>query len=292
MSTTPPPISFVHSPGRLSPTEVAEGSYLVHQIVDFPPLPLSSHTNSLVIQAEQPVIVDTGSRYNRDEWLKDVFSLVDASEVGWVFVSHPDPDHAGNLEAVLRSCPKARLVCGPLFAEYVSFDLPADTLIWPPPSPGNPAKFDAGDREMLLVPPPRYDNPLTMGLLDSKTGAYWAADAFGCFVAGGAESDDLPRDVSELDDQEWKLAASVRAKRESPWLTIIDDDRFAAEAERFLELGISTVLSAHSPAITGDNVAKVLSELPKLPAQCRQAPSLEAYIGQIWSSTQTATAGG
>ncbi len=34
MSTTPPPISFVRTPGRLSPTQVAEGTYLVHQVVD------------------------------------------------------------------------------------------------------------------------------------------------------------------------------------------------------------------------------------------------------------------
>ena len=134
---------------------------------------------------------------------------------------------------------------------------------------------------MVLIPPPRYDSPMTMGVLDTRTGTYWSADAFGCFVRGGVWADDLPRDVSELDDQEWKVAMSVRARGESPWLTLADSDLFAAEARRFADLDISVILPAHSPAITRAKVAEALARLPNLPAECRGALSLEAYLGQM-----------
>jgi hypothetical protein len=127
---------------------------------------------------------------------------------------------------------------------------------------------------------------MTMGLLDSKTGAYFSADAFGCFVPGGDGVDELPRDVSELDAQQWKLDTAVRAKAESPWLTLVDDDRFATEAQRIADLEISTIISAHGPAITGAKVAESLAHLSTLPSECRAAPSLETYIGQIWAATQ------
>jgi flavorubredoxin len=286
MSITPPAISFVRTAGRLSPTKVAEGTYLVHQVVDLAGLPISLYNNAAVIRADQPVLVDTGSRHNRAQWLRDVFGLLDPSELRWVFVSHADPDHTGNLEAVLEACPNARLVCHPLLAESVPSIVSADALHWADASSGVATTFNAGDREMVVIRPPWYDTPSTMGLLDTKTGAYWSADAFFCLVPGGEAVDNLPRDVSELDGDQWSQSMAVAASGVAPWLTLVDDDRFADEVQRVADLDISVILPAHSPAISGNAVADTLADLPKQPAKCRTAPGLAAYIGQIVAGEQ------
>jgi flavorubredoxin len=57
------------------------------------------------------VLIDTGTLNNRRAWMADVFSLVEPRRVKWVFLSHDDADHVGNLAEVMELCPNATLVC-------------------------------------------------------------------------------------------------------------------------------------------------------------------------------------
>ena len=52
----------------------------------------------MVIRGAQPVIVDTGCSRVRDSWLAAAFSVVEPEDVRWIFISHDDHDHIGNLE--------------------------------------------------------------------------------------------------------------------------------------------------------------------------------------------------
>ena len=54
----------------------------------------------MVIAGTEPAIIDTGSLNNRRHWMEDTFGLVDPVDVKWVFLSHDDSDHTGNLTAV------------------------------------------------------------------------------------------------------------------------------------------------------------------------------------------------
>lgn len=96
---------------RVAPTKVATGTYVIHEVQHALGQPLSVYLNSLVIQAAEPVIVDTGTVRNRRAWLEDVFGLVDPADVRWVFLSHDDADHTGNLAEVMAACANAQLVC-------------------------------------------------------------------------------------------------------------------------------------------------------------------------------------
>src|SRR3954454_3030926 len=133
--------------------------------------------HSLVIRAQEPVIVDTGCSLVRDAWAAQVFSLVEPDDVRWVFLSHDDHDHVGNLEFVMETCPNATLVANFSIVGRLAGDieLPLDRMRWvdaggtcaaaPPPS--------------SLVPPPMFDSPTTRALHDSATNLMWAADSFG-----------------------------------------------------------------------------------------------------------------
>jgi flavorubredoxin len=247
--------------------------------------PLSVYINSAVILAEQPVIIDTGSLRNQRNWLEDAFSLVDPQSVGWVFVSHEDADHVGNLDEVMAACPNANLVCSWALTERHTnaFDFPLERCRWM----DDGITFDVGDRQMAVVRPPLYDSPTTRGLFDTKTGVYWAVDSFATPVPGGEGAENLARDVAELDAEFWTHGMTMFAFNAlAPWLRLVDQDRFGAEVGRLSDLEISTIVSAHSPTITGSNVTEALAKLRQLPtAECPPAPD-QAVLDLILAATQ------
>ena len=72
-------------------------------------------TNAYVLLAQEPVLVDTGMAVDRAEFLDALSSVVDPRALRWVWLTHDDADHTGNIEAVLELAPNARLAT-PAFA--------------------------------------------------------------------------------------------------------------------------------------------------------------------------------
>src|SRR5262249_22955331 len=92
-----------------SPYEVAPETWLISTLAADPAgAYISAH--SLVIRGEQPVIVDTGASLVRDPWSAQAFAVVEPEDVRWIFLSHDDHDHIGNLDLVLERCPNATLI--------------------------------------------------------------------------------------------------------------------------------------------------------------------------------------
>lgn len=231
-----------------APTQVGPGTYVVHEVQHALGPPLSVYINSMVIQAREPVLVDTGSARNRAAWLEDTFALVEPHDVGWIVISHEDPDHVGNLAEAMDLCPNATLVCSWALVERFTnaYEFPLRRCRWA----DDGTSFDAGDRTLALVRPPVYDAPTTRGLWDTSTGVYWAADAFATPVPGGAATTGLVADLADLDEQFWQQGMTMYALNAlSPWLQLVDPGRFAADVTRVQDLGMSTVASGHSPTI-------------------------------------------
>jgi flavorubredoxin len=83
---------------------------LVHEVQHALGQPISVFINSAVIDGDESLLIDTGSLLNCQAWLKDAFHLVDPERIKWVFVSHEDADHVGNLDQVMEACRDANLV--------------------------------------------------------------------------------------------------------------------------------------------------------------------------------------
>lgn len=244
------------------PTRVATDTWVVHQVQHALGAPLSVYLNSMVIAGSEPVIVDTGSINNRDQWLEDVFGIVDPADVRWVFLSHDDSDHTGNLAPVLEACPDAVLVCSWALVERFcnAFGFPLQRCRWL----NDGEAIDVADRRILAVRPPVYDSPATRGFLDERSGVYWGVDAFATPCPG----DPVPT-VADLDPGFWAegMAMSVHHAL-SPWLGLVDPLRYAAEVDRVRAMGMSTIATAHSPLITAASVADafaLLRDLPNVP---------------------------
>ncbi len=120
------------------------------------------YINAFVIRGEQPILVDTSAPMFREDYLNAAFSLVDPEDVRWIFLTHDDRDHSGNLIQVLERCPNARLITNFVAVGRVGEE-------WSLPMPrvqiaNNGDRVHAGDRELVAIRPPYFDSPATRGL--------------------------------------------------------------------------------------------------------------------------------
>lgn len=246
-------------PIHLDPIEVAAETFLVRSAQPAFGAPLSVSLNSMVIRGAEPVIVDTGTLANRKDWLDDAFGLVEPADVRWIFLSHEDPDHIGNLGPVLDACPNATLITTWAATERLGCEigLPADRLRWV----HDGESFDAGDRTLHAVRPPVYDGPATRGLFDPTTGVYWASDAFATPM--GAEPAER---VTDIPGPMWAEGMAVFHHHAlCPWLSMVDRGRFAADVRRVSDLDPQVVVGAHTPIIDGQHVVEAFDLLAGLP---------------------------
>jgi len=262
--------SFHHAP-----QEIAPETWLIRQLQgEGTPAPVNVYINSLVIRGAEPVIVDTGTPANRGQWLKDVFALVEPADVRWIFISHDDHDHTGNLAEVLGACPNATLVFNWFMTERLTcaFDLPLHRMRWV----DDGDSLDVGDRTLGVIRPPVYDSPSTRGLYDPVTGVYWASDCFATPVPAPVE------DVGDLDADFWTEGFHQFQRLLSPWHSLVDAGRFNAVVDRVEGLGMTTLAGAHSPVVPPPFVAeafRMLREIPGMPpAEFPRQADLDAML--------------
>jgi flavorubredoxin len=238
---------------------VASETFLLRGVHPMVGAPLSIYASSLVIRGDQPVIVDTGMRADRDLWLTDLTALVDPVEVRWVFLSHDGAGHVGNLPAVLDLCPHATLVSSWAASTRSrgAIDLPADRLRWV----ADDDVLDIGDRVLRVLRPPAYDSPVSRALFDAATRALWTSDTF----ATPMPPHTVER-VDELSPRVWAEGmALLHHHALSPWLSTIDRAAYAAQVGRLRALEPTVVVSAHSPVITEVSLDAAFDHLAALP---------------------------
>jgi flavorubredoxin len=252
-------VGQLHSP-RQGPLEVAPDTFLIRAVQFALGGSLSTSFNSLVIRAAEPVIVDTGMVTNRDIWFDDIFSLVEPNEVRWIFVTHLDDDHVGNLTEAIELCPNATAVInwpasGRLCA---SFGIPRERIR----TVDDGESFDVGDRTLRAVRPPVYDSPHTRGLLDPKTRVYYAADAFCALMP--AEPVDR---VDQMPALMWERGmAMVHHYSLCPWISMVDEAKFKTEVKKLAGLSVEVIVGAHTPLISASSIERAFDQLARLPS--------------------------
>ena len=152
---------------RQRPLEVAPETFVVRAIQHSLGGSVSTSMNSLVIRAAEPVIVDTGMVTDRATFFEDVFSLVEPDDVRWIYLTHDDDDHSGNVMEALDRCPKAKVVMSwaARGRTCTAFGIPPERVRTVDDGQG----LDVGDRTLQAVRPPVYDNAYTRGLFDPTT---------------------------------------------------------------------------------------------------------------------------
>lgn len=258
---------------RLEPTEVANETFLIHDHAGEGREPVLVPLNTMVIRAAEPVVVDTGMAENRDQYLADVFSLVEPEDIRWVFISHDDVDHTGNLNALMAAAPNATVIINWFMQERMGASLDVSPLRqrWV----GDGEVIDVGDRKLLTVRPPIFDSPTTRGLFDTTTGVYWASDSFATPMLTPV------RDVAELDSGFWEEGMATFNQYVSPWLLLTDDRKFQATVDRVDALRPSFLTGCHTPIIGRDHVDQAIAATRRSPFATVAPEPDQAVLDQI-----------
>lgn len=223
--------------------------------------------NSFVIHAAQPVVVDTGLGLPDRDFLTTLADAIDPADVAWIWLTHPDRDHTGGLFALLDAAPRARVVTTFIGAGIMSTEhpLPMDRIYLL--NPGQ--TLDVGDRQLIGFRPPLFDNPATVGVLDTSNGTCLSSDCFGAPMptAETAAADD----AAILSPEELRAGQLLWATVDSPWVHAVDPARFAATFEPLHTFDPTTILSTHLPPITS-NCARTYDTL-------LEAPGADPFVG-------------
>lgn len=271
------------------PQRIAPDTFLIPNLTPAEP-GTYVFVNSLVILAAEPVVVDTGAPLFRERWVDAVSSVVDPSDVRWVFLSHDDGDHIGNLAEILDLAPNATVVTNFFSNERVMLDrpgeMPVDRQVWLEAG----SSFDAGDRRLHLFRPPIFDGPTTRGLYDERTGVMWAVDSFAALTTGAVyDAVDLPCD---LYDGSFQLFNSLV----SPWHAWLDPRTYRRHVDSIEAIAPTTIASAHGPVLRGSFIpgafdrVRAMAGAPNVPPPGQE--TLDALIAQTLGSGSMGSGGG
>lgn len=198
--------------------------------------------NAFVINAAQPVLVDTGLSALREPFLKAVTDTIDPEAIRWIWLSHMDADHLGNLEQMLALAPNAKVVTNFLGMGKMmlrDFDVSRVHLL----EPG--AVIDAGDRTLVPLQPAYYDAPETVGFFDSKTRVLFSADAFGALMQ------EPQCEAAAIAPQALADGMIRWVAIDAPWLGLVDRSAFGRVLTSIERLDPAAIISGHLPVARG-----------------------------------------
>ncbi|HUR22690.1 MAG TPA: MBL fold metallo-hydrolase [Acidimicrobiales bacterium] len=226
--------------------------------------------NAYVVLAEEPVLIDSGIGFDRDQFIEALSSIVDPGALRWVWLTHDDADHTGSIERVMELAPNARLVTNAFCALRMAtwWHVPLDRVH----AVRVGETINVGDRTLRAVAPPLFDNPLSIGVLDESTGALFSVDAFGAILPEPTE------DLGVVPPEALAGGMLGWATSDSPWAHLVDHARFEEVLQRVRSLQPTSIFSSHLPAASGTSLDHFLDVLRTVPdAEPFVPPSHEEF---------------
>jgi glyoxylase-like metal-dependent hydrolase (beta-lactamase superfamily II) len=220
--------------------------------------------NAYLIMAEEPVLIDSGVAIDADQFMDAVSSIIDLRSLKWVWLTHDDADHTGNIQRIMEAAPNATLVTHAFSALRMS-------TWWPVPMERVHAiragdDIHVGDRTLTAVAPPLFDNPLSIGVLDRSSGSLFTVDAFGSLLP------EPTQDASQVSPEALAGGMIAWATFDSPWVHITDPAEFGQVLDRVRQIQPRQIFSSHLPAASGTALEDFLRVLEQVPTAERFVP--------------------
>lgn len=254
----------------------APGVDVISTTADIPSLG-SLAVNAFVLHGSEPLLVDTGTVAGSADFLTALASVLDPAELRWIWLTHTDFDHIGSLAALLAANPRLQVITSFLGVGIMglsSTPLPMDRvrLI----NAGE--SVVVGERRLTAVKPPVYDNPITAGFHDDRSGILFSSDCFGALLP------EVPQDAADLDTATLRAGQVRWATIDSSWVHDVDPDAFARSLDRIRAIEPTMVCSSHLPPAPGDMLDVLLGSLA-------QAPAADRFVGLDHASFEAMLAG-
>ena len=193
--------------------------------------------NAFLIRDDRPVLVDTGLALESDDFMGALWSLVEPDQLAWIFLTHDDRDHAGNLLRVLEAAPQAGLVMNYMALAKLQeeWTLPVDrvTVV----NPGQ--RFATGSRDLAVFRPPVFDSPGTVALYDADSDVVFTVDAFGTYLP------ELVHDISEVSEADLRTGLADFNRANHPWVSLAERPAFETALAELRRMDPRVLLSSH-----------------------------------------------
>jgi flavorubredoxin len=238
--------------------------------------------NAYVLKSAEPVLVDTGTPVEHDAFIAALESVIDPEDLKWIWLTHPDNDHIGALRTLVQRVPGLKVITTYLGMAILALadPLPPERLFLL--NPGE--KIDVGDRELICLKPPTFDNPATTELYDTKSRALFSSDCFGAVLQAPAEEAyTIPAEALREGQMMW-------SRVDAPWLHKVDQAKFGASLEEVAHLDPAMVLSAHLPPARGmlPQMLRNLADVPgSEPLVMPNQAQFEAMMMQLTQGSPT-----
>ncbi len=194
-----------------------------------------------------PLLFDAGSHVHRGQIMAELQMLLGDTPVGYVFLTHTELPHTGNLSTILTAWPTAKIVVSSAILPYC--ELPW----WVKPEQimyGYAGTNEVyGGRPISFLDGILKDQPGTHWMYDGQTGTLFTADAFGYLFPSSAENqfdDELENGIPV----EWLRRYHASAFR---FLPMVDGAKVNADiAKVFAKRAINIIAPTHGNAMRHD----------------------------------------
>jgi flavorubredoxin len=215
--------------------------------------------NAFVLHGREPVLVDTGTVGGSAEFMSALTSVIDPLDLRWIWLTHTDFDHIGSMAILLDVNPDLRVITS--FLGVGIMGLSSTPLAMDRVHLVNPGQsVTLGDRRLTAFKPPVYDNPITTGFVDDRTGILFSSDCFGALLAT------VPQNAADLDPDELRAGQVRWATIDSPWVHTVDRDAFTHNLDQVRAIEPTMVCSSHLPPAPGSMLDTLVDALDLVPA--------------------------
>lgn len=202
-------------------------------------IPKGMAYNSYVILDEKIAVMDTADKLVEEQWLANLKEALDGRTPDYLVIQHLEPDHSGNIKALVELYPEIEIVCSSkakaMLPQFADVDM--DKVI----EKKEGETLCLGSHTLTFIMAPMVHWPEVMLSYESSEKVLFSADAFGKFGAIDA-------------DEAW----NCEARRY--YFNIVGKygKQVQAVLKKAAALEINTICPLHGPILT-DTIPEVLS---------------------------------
>ena len=194
-----------------------------------------------------PLVFDSGSHIHRGSIMGELSQLLSDQPPGFVFLTHTELPHTGNIRAILNTWPATKLVCSSAILPHVELPwwVTEDQVLYA--YAGTEGAY--GGRRISFLDGILKDQPGTHWMYDEHTGTLFTADAFGYLFPLDGDlvfDDELEGGVPS----DWLKRYHEAAFR---FLPLVSGAKVNADIARvFAKRDVKMIAPTHGNAIRGD----------------------------------------
>lgn len=139
--------------------------------------------NSYIILDEKVAVMDTIDKRKSEEWFNNLNATLNGRDVDYIVISHLEPDHAANIEALADKYPDAKLVLSAKAKAMLPQFFNIDNLDERCQVVAENDELSLGKHKLVFIMAPMVHCPEVMLEYETTEKVLFSADAFGKFGA-------------------------------------------------------------------------------------------------------------